>query len=235
MPPRFAAQNQRRVPTGCIGTSTARRSRCLPALCLLLACPLHAQQRCDTLTFEGEVARGQAYTHPLTPSLDFKLEAVPAGWIVRVLPHNQPRPLHDAAELANPPYRSPTPILLSTDFSFRAQDAIAWNPRTFRFFTNAAQVTSAESAYQATLRDPAHPAAGAALYPLLAQAAEAKLTIIDAQIAGGTADQSASAARVAAHFEETAHTVRADLPPTPLGAILRLRFRVQVPAGQICK
>lgn len=194
----------------------------------------HADQHCLAVTFEGVVTQGQAYTHPLTPALDFKLEAVPAGWMVRVLAHGAPRPLHDAAELANPPYRSPTPILISTDFAFRAQDAIAWNPRTFRFFTSSFQVAAAEEAYQATLRDPFHPAAGAALYPLLARAREATLQILDAEIAGGTANQTAAAATVATHFAETAHTVRADLPPTPLGTILGLRFRVTLPASPTC-
>lgn len=189
---------------------------------------------CPAIHFDGEVTRGQAYTHPLSPTLDFKLEAVPAGWMIRVLPHSAARPPHDAAELANPPYRSPTPILLSTDFSFRAQDAIAWNPRTFRFFTTPAQVAAAEVAYQATLRDPGHPAAGAALYPLLAQAPEATFIIVDAEIAGGTADQTATAATVATHFDETAHTVRADRPPTPLGAILHLRFRIDLAADVLC-
>lgn len=233
MPLRLAATSQRPAPAdgACIG----RHCRRFLPLLVLLACPIRAEVPCGALTFEAEVARGEAYTHPLTSSLDFKLEAVPAGWMVRVLPRNQPRPPHDAAELANPPWRSPTPILLSTDFAFRAQDVIAWNPRTFRFFITPAQVTAAESAYQATLRDPANPAAGAALYPLLAQAATATLTIVDAQIAGGTANQTAAAASVATHFAETAHTVRDNLPPTPLGTIMRLRFRVQVPAGQRCK
>ena len=40
---------------------------------------------------------------------------------------------HDYAELATPPYESVSPLLLSTDFSFRAQDAVAWNPRRFRY------------------------------------------------------------------------------------------------------
>ncbi len=194
-----------------------------------------AAGRCGALSFEAEVARGEAYTHALTPALDFKLEAVPAGWMVRVLPHNGPRPPHDAAELANPPYRSPTPILISTDFAFRAQDAIAWNPRRFRYFTTPAEVAGAEAAYQATLRDPTHPAAGAALFPLLAHAGEATLTILDAQIAGGSANQNGAAAAVATHLDTTAHTVHTEVATTPLGAVLRLRFRVIVDATPTCR
>ncbi len=216
-----------------------RRWRVVDALttgCLLAGvAQAAAPKACPGVTLEGVVSRGEAYTQALTPELDFKLEAVPAGWIVRVLPHGAARPVHDAAELANPPYRSPTPILVSTDFAFRAQDAVAWNPREFRFFTTAAQVAAAEGAYQATLREPNRPAAGAALYPLLGQAAEATLTIVDAEIAGGTANQTGAAAAVASHFEQTAHTVRTDVAATPLGAILRLHFRLTVAAGQMCR
>ncbi len=209
---------------------------------LVLACCLCAltaaaepHRSCPGAVLEGDVSEGQAYTQALSPQLDFKLEAVPAGWMIRVLPHNGNRPLHDAAELANPPYRSPTPILISTDFAFRAQDAVAWNPRTFRFFTLPAQVARAEVAYQATLLEPNRPAAGAALYPLLEQAAEGTLTIVDAEIAGGTANQTTPAASVASHFDQTAHTVRANLPPTPLGRLLHVRFRLTVAANQLCR
>lgn len=192
-------------------------------------------QACPAVSIEGDVPEGHAYTHPLNARLDFKLEAVPAGWIIRILPHGGVRPPHDAAELANPPYRSPTPILISTDFAFRAQDAVAWNPRNFRFFTTPEQVATAERAYQATLREPNRPAAGAALYPLLQTSAEGTLTIVDAEIAGGTANQTAAAASVASHFEQTAHIERTDLASTPLGRLLRLRFRLTVAAGELCR
>ena len=213
-------------------------------LCFLLGCSLAAfvytngitGQTCKPQILEGEVRRGEAWQHGISPRLDLKLEAVPAGWMIRVLQHGGPRPPHDAAELANPPYRSPTPILISTDFAFRAQDAVAWNPRTFRFFTSPGETVQAEAIFQSTLRDPNDRAAAARLYPLIAAAPEATLQILDAEIAGGTANQTAAAATVASHFEQTAHTVRTDLPPSPLGVLLRLRFRMTVPPlGTNCR
>lgn len=213
-----------------------RRCFFLPAVCAVMTCtgfsgvprPLEAQT-CKARLFEGEVRRGQSWQHAIAPDLDVKLEAVPAGWMVRVLPRHGSRPPHDAAELANPPYRSPSPLLVSTDFAFRAQDAIAWNPRTFHFFTSSGQTSRAEEIYQATLRDPVHPGAGAALYPLLTEAPEATLTLLDAEIVGGTANQTAAAATVASHLEQTAHRVRQD-SPSALGKLLSLRFRFQVPS-----
>lgn len=185
-----------------------------------------AQKTCSSLTFEGEVQAGKSFRHALGAQQSFLLESIASGWIVRVLPASGARGPHDFAELATPPYRSPNPLLISTDFSFRAQDAVAWNPREFHFFTSAQQMATATKAYDATLKEPNRPAAGAALFPLLAQACTASLQIVDARIAGGSADQAAMAATVAQHFSQTAHTVDTSAPPSRLGRILWMRFRV---------
>jgi len=189
---------------------------------------LRAQGRgCASLEFDGEVEAGKSFRHSIDASHVFLLESIASGWIVRVLPAAGIRPVHDYAELATPPYRSPNPLLISTDFSFRAQDAIAWNPREFHFFTTPQQLAVATRAFEATEREPNRPAAGAALFPLLAQACKGELRITDARIAGGTADQSAMAATVASHFAQTAHTLETSAAPTGLGRIVMLRFRVR--------
>lgn len=187
-----------------------------------------AQKGCPALTFEGDVQAGKSFHHALGLQQSFLLESIASGWIVRVLPASGARGAHDFAELATPPYRSPNPLLISTDFSFRAQDAVAWNPREFHFFTSAQQMSIATKAYDATLKEPNRPAAGAALFPLLAEACTASLQILDARIAGGSADQALMAATVAQHFSQTAHTVDTSAPPSPLGRILWMRFRVKV-------
>lgn len=187
-----------------------------------------AQKACPSLTFEGEVQAGKSFRHALGAQQSFLLESIASGWIVRVLPASDARGPHDFAELATPPYRSPNPLLISTDFSFRAQDAVAWNPREFHFFTTAQQMAIATKAYDATLKEPNRPAVGAALFPLLAEACAATLQIVDARIAGGSADQTAMAATVAQHFSQTAHTVDTSAPASRLGKILWMRFRVTV-------
>lgn len=192
------------------------------------AAALHAQgAACSSLQFDGEVEAGKSFRRAIDASHVFVLEGIASGWIVRVLPVAGARPVHDYAELATPPYRSPNPLLLSTDFSFRAQDAIAWNPREFHFFTTPQQLAIATRAYEATMREPNRPSAGAALFTLLPQACTAELRITDARIAGGTADQSAMAAGVASHFAQTAHTLETNSAPTSLGRIASLRFRVR--------
>ena len=118
---------------------------------------LSAQMGCPSLTFDGEVQAGHSFQHRIDSGQIFLLESLPSGWIVRVLPAAGARPMHDYAELATPPYRSPNPLLISTDFAFRSQDAISWNPREFHFFTTAAQMSVAGKAYEATVREPNRP------------------------------------------------------------------------------
>ena len=197
------------------------------AVLMAVTVPAVSQKGCPSVTFEGTVEAGKSFQRGVSATQALLLDAVASGWVVRVVPAHGSRGAHDSAELATPPYRSPNPLLITTDFSFRAQDAVAWNPREFRFFTTAAQMGVAERAYAATLKEPNRPAAGAALYPLLAEACTAELQITDARIAGGTADQTIAASTVASHFSQTAHTVDTGAAPTTLGKILLLRFRVR--------
>ena len=193
-----------------------------------------APSPCRQATFEGELNAGQPYYQPLGNGLRLFFQPIHSGWITRVLPVAGPAPAHDYAELATPPYQSVTPLSLSTDFSFRAQDAVGWNPRRFHFATSPAAFQPLQSAYQAYLKSPS-PQAQAALGAQIARSTEATLTILDARLTPGTADQWMVAAGVASHFLTTAHTLVA--PPdgvsTPLGRLLWLRFRItfNVPAG----
>ena len=192
---------------------------------------------CRQAVLEGELNTGQPYSHPLGNGRRLYFQPIASGWISRVLPLAGPVPAHDYAELATPPYQSITPLSLSTDFAFRAQDAVAWNPRAFRFAPSAAafaRLQSAYDAYQHALPN-VSPAAQTELASQVARAAEATLMILDARLTPGTADQWSVAASVASHFLTTAHTL---VPPpdgvsTALGRLLWLRFRVtfDVPAN----
>jgi hypothetical protein len=164
------------------------------------------------------------------------LEPLASGWILRVLPAGVPRGAHDYAELATPPYRSVNPLLISTDFSFRAQDAIAWNPRQFRYAANATEFSRLSTAYGEYQRSPeSGRAAEANLGALAARQPEGVLEILDARLVPGTANQAQTAALVATHFETTAHRVEqpADGRGTPLGKLTWMRFRLRfdLPAG----
>ena len=198
--------------------------------------PAHAappvKPTCRTATLEGELNAGKPYTQLLGGGLKLYFQPLPSGWILRVLPASGPTGEHDYAELATPPYQSVTPLAISTDFAFRAQDAIGWNPRRFRFATTAASFHRLEQAYLKFEAAGATPSADiqAELANQIAQTSEATFTILDSRLVGGTADQWQQAAVVASHFNSTAHTLvqEPDGSTSPLGRIVWLRFRLEL-------
>lgn len=199
------------------------------------------QTHCKMVVFEGEATEGKSFSRPLGRDLKFELEAVRAGWIVRVLPIKGARPEHDYAELGTPPYNSMTPLALTTDYSFRGQDVVGWNPRHFQFLTDAASAVRAESAYRVYMAHPSQTGAPevASAMVLLAglpeKSAQGELQILDARLVPGTADQAAGASLVVAHWASTPHTLDqpADGKPSALGKVEWLRFRatMYLPAG----
>jgi hypothetical protein len=184
---------------------------------------------CQTVSFTGEVQARQSFLQPIGSGMVFDLEAVPAGWIVRVLPEavisgKAPRPAHDAAELATPPYNSVTPLAITTDYSFRAQDAIAWNPRRFQFAAGMPLFLKLESAYAAYMAHPNDAAVEGRLAEMAAASPAAELQVLDSRLVPGTANQAQMAATVASHIAGTPHTV--EQGSSPLGAVTWIRFRV---------
>ena len=186
--------------------------------------------RCSRAVLEGEVKAGQEFRRSFAGGLDLLLEPIASGWVVRVMPTAGRRLAEDYAEIATPPYRSVSPLLLSTDFSFRAQDAVGWNPRRFRYAADRRAFERLEVAYRRVL-DPKTASAGEAeLAELVGRQPEGVLEILDASLSPGTADPTRAAALVSSHFETTAH--RLEQPEggtaTALGKIGRVRFRVRL-------
>ncbi|MBS1798374.1 MAG: hypothetical protein JSS95_00970 [Acidobacteria bacterium] len=191
--------------------------------------------QCRVGVLEGQLRAGESFVRPIGGGLELMLEPLAAGWILRVLPEGKPRPAHDYAELATPPYHSVSPLLISTDFSFRAQDAVGWNPRRFRFAANEMTFSKLLKAYNEYEANPSQPSAAQQnLAALVSQSPEAMLTILDAHLVPGTADQARTAATVAAHFLTTPHTVEnpSDGRPTSLGRLTWIRFRIALDLPQ---
>jgi hypothetical protein len=181
---------------------------------------------CTRVVFEGDVRAGEGFEKVFAPGLKFYLEPLRSGWIVRVLAANEPRGPHDYGELATPPYRSVSPLLISTDWSFRAQDAVAWNPRRFRYAASGEAFRRLAGLYGKVM---ANDPSGSAKAVVLASAQpEGLLRILDARIVPGLADQAQMAATVASHLAETPHTVDQSESPSPLGRVEELRFRVEL-------
>ena len=202
-------------------------------LALLVPAAAHAAPpACRRATWTAEVQAGAPFQHALGDGLNILLVPIHSGWILRVEPAAGPLPPHDYAELATPPYNSVTPLSISTDFAFRAQDAVGWNPRHFRFASSRAAFAELEQTYAAFMAAGPQPplALQSRLAGQVARTAEGTLTILDARLVPGSADQWQAAAAVASHFSATAHTL--DLPAegqaTPLGRLVWLRFRLDL-------
>ena len=202
-----------------------------------VAAPPAKPNACRTAVIEGELNAGQPFSQPIGGGLKVYFQAIPSGWILRVVPASGPMGDHDYAELATPPYQSVTPLAISTDFAFRAQDAIGWNPRRFRFATSAASFRSLEQVYLRFIAAGLTPpdALQAELAHQIAQTSEATFTIVDSRLVPGNADQWKMAAAVAEHFTSTAHTLVQEPggATSLLGRIVWLRFRLEldVPPG----
>jgi hypothetical protein len=196
------------------------------------ALPPHGPALCSRGVLEGELKAGKPYSQAIGNGLRVYFQPIASGWILRVLPATGPTGEHDYAELATPPYQSVTPLSISTDFAFRAQDAVGWNPRRFRFATGAVPFHELEGVYQTFIKSGTTPpeAVQAALARQIARTAEGTLTIVDARLVPGTADQWRMAAAVASHFSETAHTLvpEPDGSTSPLGRLVWLRFRLDL-------
>lgn len=183
------------------------------------------QAVCERAVLEGEVAAGNSYEQAFTPELKFLLEPIASGWIVRVVAVGSPREAHDFAGLATPPYESVTPLAVSTDFSFRAQDAVGWNPRRFQYAATLVEFRRMDALYGPATAGDAK--AASALAALVTEQPQAVLTILDAHIVPGANDQAQMAAAVASHFETTPHTVEQSAA-SPLGRVTWMRFRVEL-------
>jgi hypothetical protein len=188
---------------------------------------------CVRGVLEGEVRAGSGYVRPTGNGLEVMLEPLASGWILRVLPIGVARAAHDYAELATPPYQSVNPLLISTDFSFRAQDVVAWNPREFRFAADSGTFQRMLGMYDELERGSS--GAEGELAALASKSPEGSLQLLDAHFVPGTADQAKMAAAVASHLNTTAHTVEqpGDGMATALGRVTWMRFRIslELPVG----
>lgn len=186
---------------------------------------------CRVVAVEGEVHAGQPFQTPALAGVDVRLDPVPSGWVLRVVPAAHPG--DDWAEMATPPYRSVTPLAVTTDWSFRAQDAVGWNPRRFRFAANPASFAALHTLRQTV--EAGKTSQVSALAELSSRQPGGTLEILDAHLVPGTADQARAASLVSGHFATTAHELEQPSAgqPTPLGVLTWIRFRVtlELPPG----
>lgn len=200
---------------------------------LALSLPLaRAQQGCRKISMEGDVRRGASFDRAITPQMNFLLQPTDTGWRIEVQPAGKPLQ-HDAAETATPPYASTSPLLLTTDFGLRAQDAVSWNPRRFSFVANPTQAESASRDEDIVLDKKLDPkqmqAPQMRLIGLAMHGAHGEFQILNASLVPGTADQSAAGAALASHWRTTPHTLvqpPAGSKASQLGSLEQVHFKV---------
>jgi len=203
--------------------------------------------RCQRVVMRGTVDAGREWS-----------QSFGQGWVFRVVPIRDysgwdlavdragGAGFPDALLLATPPYESISQREVGTTFGIRAQDAIGWNPRSFRFFTNPALFRKAQKLYfelrskpdatrhgQKTVEQVKGSknagdlnAASKSLSNLLAQSAAGQFRIVDARLTPGTANAMPYAQNWALQQRNTPHTIVATTSPTPYGELHSLQFEI---------
>jgi hypothetical protein len=196
-----------------------------------------AAESCNKLALEGDVTSGHEWKAALGQGWVFRVVPVSpgqagySGWDL-VVDRAQPAGFPDALYLATPPFGSINEREIATTFDLRAQDAIGWNPRTFRFLIDPKSLLDAQKAWrkavQAKPADSTDAAAMNRLLELQRNAAIGELRIIDARFAPGTADPQPFAQQWALAASRTQHQIEsaANGQGSARGELHFLRFRL---------
>lgn len=195
---------------------------------------------CLKLELKGDVSAGQEWRAELGEGWVLRLvPIVPGqngytGWDL-VVDRDRPAGFPDALLLATPPYGSINQREIGTTYGLRAQDAIGWNPRSFRFLISPAALGEGQRLFAQLGSGAAAARAGRGLIALQRQSAPGRLTILDAHLTPGAADP----APFAESWAQKSYGIQqSDEPPThgnssPLGELHWMRFFVTLwlPAG----
>jgi hypothetical protein len=215
---------------------------------------------CRQVVIGGEVNAGQEWNFAMGEGWVFRILPIVAGqssysgWDL-VVDRVEPAGFPDALLLATLPYNSINEREVGTTFGLRAQDAIGWNPRSFRFLSTPIAFSEGRQLYFALVRNgmihtQADSPPGAAaedsqamrrLLELESQASAGQFRILDARLAPGIADAASYAESWALAASRKPHQIVPSAPgkATPHGALLWLRFSISlwlphgwnVPAG----
>ena len=202
---------------------------------------------CSRIVVEGEVTAGGEWTAKLGDGWVFRVlpiapsQAGYSGWDL-VVDRDQAAGFPDALLLATMPYNSINEREVGTTFGLRAQDAIGWNPRSFRFISNLADFRESRELFRSLMENSAgpagtpsgrdrKPAAARAMQRLLElqkRTSSGEFRILDARVVPGIADPAPYAQNWALASSRTPHRIEAasDGKSTARGALNWMRFAV---------
>ena len=209
-------------------------------------------EQCRRVVMQGQVEAGNEWKHSIGQGWVFRLVPIKAGekgysgWDL-VVDRAGGAGFPDALLLATPPYDSINQREVGTTFGIRAQDAIGWNPRNFRFLTSPVVLRKAQKQYFALHsnpeidrhdRDVVHVAQASKpaddpdspseslVTEIAAQSASGQFRILDAHLTPGTASALPYAQNWAIQQRDTPHTITSTDSPTPYGKLDELRFEI---------
>jgi len=192
---------------------------------------------------EWKMAFGEGWTFRVVPIPKDKTAAGIGGWDL-VVDRDEPAGFPDAVLVATPPYNLINPREVATSYGLRAQDAIGWNPRRFRFMTNRNAFRQAQRLYLSLIRygelggkgkevasgrkKKALDRAKTRFIKLAKESSPGEFDILDARLAPGIGAVKPYAANWALQSAKTPHTVEPppDGSPTELGNLDWIRFSV---------
>lgn len=206
----------------------------LVLLAVTLSAVLHAQPKtCQRVQFTGEVAAGAEWRASIGQGWVFRVVPIHgySGWDL-VVDQEPAAGYPDALLLATPPYNSLNEREIGATLGLRAQDALGWNPRSFRFMTNASAFRGAQQFFLNLERsgELAHPNSAqlAKFLGLQQHSAAGEFRILDARLTPGIVDPQPFAQNWVRAFSQTSYTIQP--PPdgrsTPAGTLNWMRFNL---------
>jgi hypothetical protein len=196
-----------------------------------------APATCRILTLKGEAAAVQSWSAPIGQGWVFRLVPIQpgakqySGWDL-VVDLEKPAGFPDALLVASPPWNSINEREIGTTFGLRSQDAIGWNPRSFRFLIDAEAYRQSQRLFAQLNasggKGTAAPAASQQLFKLTEKSSAGQLRIDDARLAPGLADPAPFALRWAQASARMAHSQEPSLQgkAAARGALRWMRFTV---------
>ena len=211
-----------------------------------------SSEQCKRVVIQGQVEASKEWSHPIGQGWIFRLVPIKAGekgysgWDL-VVDRAGGAGFPDALLVATPPYDSINQREVGTTFGVRAQDAIGWNPRSFRFLTDPDAFRKAQKLYFALhsnpdtdkrgreivqVAEPSKPAnepqtsVSDSLMDIAAQSASGQFRILDARLTPGTANALPYAQNWALQQRNTPYTITSTNSPTPFGKLDALRFEI---------
>jgi hypothetical protein len=191
---------------------------------------------CRKVVFAGEVKAGEEWHTEIGEGWVFRIVPIVAvkgqsytGWDL-VVDRAEGGGYPDALLLATPPYGSLSEREIGTTFGLRAQDAIGWNPRRFRFLETEKDLLRGRRLFGEMMGAGAGKAetkgkASAELLGMLEGAGSGEFRVLDAKLHAGAADPPEFARQWSQRLRETPHTVEQKAgAATARGELLWLRF-----------